>query len=545
MKQSVILAALGALTIATNSQAVVIDFTAAEGYTNGYLHTQAAYKWWSNTDPTAWLVDTSGSGHATLSSAAGDSKSIGYNLGTPPTNGYTGSVDFSFTVGTPASGTTPVVSYKVADSANSYKGPSFEIKAQVAGGYTMDIWNDVSSTYVSAGLSGAAMGLNPDGTGTTAQLRLSFTTTTNGPGTWTTVVTLKNADSNAQVGSITDAGWAGEGWASHFQMSGGQLTVLSGSVSVDKLTFGDISIGVPVDADVIDFTAAQGYVSGALHTQAGYKWWCGTPANIDAWQVDTNGFGFATISSAVGDWKAIAYDRGAANAFTNGYTGLVDLALTLGSNTVSGAQTLFDFMFQDAANGYKGPQVEFKAQPAGGFSWDIWNNVNSGFISAGLGGNDMGLTNGTGTAKLRLCFTTASTGTAAWTTVLTLTNLNSGAQVGTLTQNWTGQGWFEVLKMEQAAMNTVSGTSGLIAVDQIAFGPVGATLPPPHVAAPTSTVLSIQNLGDGTFTLQWANGGTLQQTTDLVTGSWQPVSGATSPYTNSLTGAQMFYRVHP
>ncbi|MEI6075256.1 MAG: hypothetical protein WCS94_06765, partial [Verrucomicrobiota bacterium] len=84
-------------------------------------------------------------------------------------------------------------------------------------------------------------------------------------------------------------------------------------------------------------------------------------------------------------------------------------------------------------------------------------------------------------------------------------------------------------------------------VSQITFGPLGASLGSvlPPSGGTTTTVLSIQNLGSGQFTLQWANGGTLQETTNLMTGAWLPVAGATSPYTNSLTGEQSFYRIHP
>lgn len=239
MKLSAILAAIGALTaVAINSQAVVIDFTMAQGYVNGPLHTQASYAWWSSGAPTAWQVDTSGTGHATISSSVGDYKKITYNMGPALTSGYTGWFDLSFTLGTPATGATTVFDFGLQDSANSYKGPTLELKAQSGGGFSMDIWNNVSSTFTSTGLSGTGMGLSAGGTGTTANLRLGFTTTPVAANTWTTVLTLQNLDTSTQIGTLTQPGWTGQGWLDTIALEDGQLNTLSGtsgSISLDRI----------------------------------------------------------------------------------------------------------------------------------------------------------------------------------------------------------------------------------------------------------------------------------------------------------------------
>jgi hypothetical protein len=229
------------------------------------------------------------------------------------------------------------------------------------------------------------------------------------------------------------------------------------------------AVAIHAEAQVIDFTAAEGYANGPLHTQIGYKWWSSDAPT--AWQVDTSGSGHATISSSLGDWKKITYNMGP--ALTSGYTGSFDLSFTLGA-AATGTTTLFDFGLQDSANSWKGPALELKAQPGGGFSMDIWNNVSSTFTSTGISGTDMGLSpGGTGTtANLRLGFTTTPVGLNAWTTVLSLQNLNTSTELGTLTQNWTGQGWLDVIAMEEAQLNTLSGTSGSISVDRIAIAVV-------------------------------------------------------------------------
>ncbi len=61
-------------------------------------------------------------------------------------------------------------------------------------------------------------------------------------------------------------------------------------------------------------------------------------------------------------------------------------------------------------------------------------------------------------------------------------------------------------------------------------------------AIPPSVSLKLEPIGGGQFRLEWSQG-TLQSTANLTEGSWAPVTGASSPYTNSMTGPQMFYRL--
>ena len=71
------------LLLNSSSPGQVIDFTAAEGYTNGNLNTQANNKWNSST-PTAWQVNSSGNGKATISSSVGDWKTATVQLESRP-----------------------------------------------------------------------------------------------------------------------------------------------------------------------------------------------------------------------------------------------------------------------------------------------------------------------------------------------------------------------------------------------------------------------------------------------------------------------------
>ena len=453
-------ALVGGTNVTANFAAnYTIGFTAAEGYTNGNLSGQ---KSWYSPTPTAWQVNTNGLGSATVAAAAGDWANIKYDLSGSLTNGYTGSVIFTFTVGTAASSNLQVINFTVQDTNDGSKGPQFYINAGSGGAYTLGYSNSVAATSRSTGLTGTNLGLNATGTGTTAKLWLTFTTVTNGMGTWTTAATLMNLNTGTMLGSLMDAGWTGEGWATSFLMQGGQLVELFGSNAVYQVTLR------PPYANVINFTAAQGYTNGNLNRQS--AWNC-IISDTNVWQVTAGGLGYAMFSSTNGDYHSITY--GYSNAFTNGYIGLVDFTLTLGNNSVSGAKTLMSFTWQDPNSGNQGPAMELKAQSGGGFSWDIWNTANGGYTSSSLVGTALGFTNGIGTVRLRLSVATIAIGVTNWTTVMTLANLNTSTPVGTLTQNWTGEGWFQGFNMGAGALNTVSGNSGFIAVDQIATWPVG------------------------------------------------------------------------
>lgn len=55
-------------------------------------------------------------------------------------------------------------------------------------------------------------------------------------------------------------------------------------------------------------------------------------------------------------------------------------------------------------------------------------------------------------------------------------------------------------------------------------------------------VLTLTNLNSGQLQVIWNFSGTLQSATNLA-GPYNPVGGASSPYTVPITNSQMFYRV--
>ena len=367
--------------------------------------------------------------------------------------------------------------------------------------------------------------------------KLTYNAGTGGTISGTTPQTVAYLSSGTTVTALaTNANYSFSSWSDGVATANRTDTALTGGTNVTA------NFAWNYNAPIVDgFTATEGFTNGNL---SGQNHWGSTAPT--GWLVDTNGNGSAYASSSTVSFASVTNALG--TPLTNGYSGLVDFSFTVGATNASQKEVVA-FMIQDAANSYKGPAFELQAQPGGLFSFDIYNTaaLTGGFVgTANFSGSSLGIPSSTGTsANLRFSFTTTPVGGGtSWTTVLTLTNLDTGLQVGSVTQNWTdatGPGWASVISMNDGALSTLSGS---VSVDQFAIGPVGAILP----AAPstsTTTFISIENLGAGQFVLQWANGGTLQETTNLVTGSWQPVSGATSPYTNTLTGAQAFYRVHP
>ncbi len=65
----------------------------------------------------------------------------------------------------------------------------------------------------------------------------------------------------------------------------------------------------------------------------------------------------------------------------------------------------------------------------------------------------------------------------------------------------------------------------------------------PSSATPQIKISSIKKNSNGSITLEWTGGGTLQTSTSLVGGQWADVNGAASPYTFTPTQKVLFARV--
>lgn len=90
-------------------------------------------------------------------------------------------------------------------------------------------------------------------------------------------------------------------------------------------------------------------------------------------------------------------------------------------------------------------------------------------------------------------------------------------------------------------LNPWLGSIDRIRISSIALTPDQFDLNP--TAAPIETNLSISTNPDGSLTLSWDAGGTLQSS-ESVTGNWEEVLNASSPTQTQATDSQRFYRVN-
>lgn len=117
-------------------------------------------------------------------------------------------------------------------------------------------------------------------------------------------------------------------------------------------------------------------------------------------------------------------------------------------------------------------------------------------------------------------------------------NLSASTVLGA-TYSWSGPNGFASTNQNPSLVNVNTNFSGLYSVTATTGGctssprtTVVTVYPPASVTADTI---------DGNIVLDWP-GGTLQSATN-VAGPWTDVDGATSPRTNSTSGAQEFFRV--
>ena len=394
------------------------------------------------------------------------------------------------------SGTTPqTVAYLSSGSA---------VTAVAAAGYGFSGWSD--GVLTAARTDVALIG----GTNVTAQYTnnnyvLTYNAGANGTISGTTPQTVAYLSSGSAVTAVANANYSFTGWSDGVATATRTDTALVGGTNVTANFAWNYTIPI-----VIGFTVPEGYTNGNVSGQK--NWGSTAPAG---WLENTNGSGYAIAASNTVNYASVTNALG--TPLTNGYSGLVDFYFIVGSAAAS-QQNIVIFQIQDSANSYKGPAFEFDAQAGGLYSFDIYNNgaLTGGYQGTGnFSGSGLGIPTGTGTSEnLRFSFTTTPTGNGTnWTTVLTLTNLSTGLQVGTLTKAWTsapGQGLASVIAMQDGNLSTLN---GLVSVDQIAIGSLANSLP--SAPAPTATNAVTYN-GNGN------------------TGGSAPVDGY-SPYTNSAT----------
>ena len=107
------------------------------------------------------------------------------------------------------------------------------------------------------------------------------------------------------------------------------------------------------------------------------------------------------------------------------------------------------------------------------------------------------------------------------------------------TYSWTGPSGFTSTSQNPSLVNASGNASGLYSVTATVGGCASAPGTTAVTVGPPAKV-AVQSV-DGNLILSWTQG--VLQSADSITGPWGDVIGAASPYTNSLSAAQAFYRL--
>jgi hypothetical protein len=203
-----------ALTVATCSfaQAVVIEFTGSEGYTNGDLWSQSpssGYSWNTISD---FTVNTGGGGSVTTSPSAGsNSFPARYSQGFSSAAGQTLSLSMDFTfLGVNVTTAPGSAGDRQYISNLNFGGSPTGIFDGVIGGnittlefapsgvYSFQVFSNEYATFLPS-----AVGLTTTGGTTSDDLRLTLTTTIAPSGSTSYTMELYNLDTNSLVVSVT------------------------------------------------------------------------------------------------------------------------------------------------------------------------------------------------------------------------------------------------------------------------------------------------------------------------------------------------------
>jgi hypothetical protein len=367
-KNGLVFAAGIAASIAVH--AAVIDFTAAEGYTNGVLEGQAGGAWSvENSDgfpgDSSYLVDASGSG--TLSYTNNTSWVVAYYNDEALTNDVLSfEIDFSFTR---------------ADLTNGAANKQFYWPALVTDSHgSLSAWLGMDSTTNTfsfratgnsgsrhnsplATFSGTEIGLDDAGaTNQSANLRMTLVASHNGVDNWNSTVMLYNIDTDSVVASNSWS-WTGDGsWYAvdkTFRHSTAYIADLTAmTVEIDKTTL-DQSPASTANSEVLASWdvwngAVQGVKPSAINadsTRSGISAFAGTSVDptyatigggIDAAYYGSMDGTFGDLSSPAADTTAWASNFRINMLQNNGNNRRLDFTLT---NTTGSDVQLDAFYF--------------------------------------------------------------------------------------------------------------------------------------------------------------------------------------------------------
>ena len=249
--------------------------------------------------------------------------------------------------------------------------------------------------------------------------------------------------------------------------------------------------------------------------------------------VDSSGNVFVTgqagrnfFDGKSGDYATIAYSSTGVPLWTNRYNGPEKGYDSAAAIAVDSSGNVFVTGFSEAANGY-GDYATIKYSNAGVPLWtNRYNGPGVGSAARAIAVDSSGNVIVTGSSE-------AANGRHDYATVA---YSNSGVPLWTNRYNGLGN------DSDNAIAIAVDGSGNVVVTghsynetnDDYVTIKYSSSVPPPR--------LDFQLLSNE-LVLSWTNAGFTLQSAPAITGTFTNLPGATSPYTNALTGPQLFFRL--
>lgn len=214
------------------------------------------------------------------------------------------------------------------------------------------------------------------------------------------------------------------------------------------------SMALPASAQfIVDFTAAEGYSSGPLGSNADWTVFDGSGSDPNTFTVDASGSGTLTIDPSQPQFQSASY-VGSGSTFTgNNYFGQSALSLDYANGTtsiLSGAMQIPTFTFNNASTPSENMSFILRQiAPSGGdpnngnrFNLAVGSNISGSNVtdfSSTFSGTDIGLAiDGSGnwtdgqSDSLRIDFEAEYLGSDQWEQTITLFNIDTAMEVETI-----------------------------------------------------------------------------------------------------------------
>lgn len=405
--------------ISTDSEPNAINFNTAEGYVFGTIHDQ---KGW--TGSTAWGVDTD---DTTLFNAAGPSSAVYYggNSLNPEDGVLVYTQDFTFNYTSTGVGNDILDIFRIASDTSGTDFARLQLR-ELPSGYHLRFRDGFTANLASSvAFTAADLGLDDDDQADELRVTLmAMRGATNSD--WSLDVILVNKTTGKFVHWNPKGLTVAAGLHSDIDIFFGVVAEQSNRYTIRSLSFG-------YGPDKIDFTATEGYVTGALNSQNNWTASGGIQVSVDPlkeWLYLDGGSGQNAVYGGVSlnpQAGTITYSQDFKFNYDEGGTEDVYNVFKLDSDLPADVARIY---FR-----YNATSELFSLRYSTGNGFDQNLKSSNTFLPSAIG-----LDGGSTTDDLRLTWSLTRGETATtWTLDVTLVNLTTGSaiDVGYGASNWT------------------------------------------------------------------------------------------------------------